>query len=84
MQENNNSTHIGEFVAGRGYRVFVSNSDLVSFRVYIARASAEERERYTLTSVEEPSTGGALFYLGLHRTKEEMDRFLIEWTLRVD
>ena len=80
----NNNTHIGEFVPGRGFRMFVSAADLVSFRVYIARAGAQERERYTLTSAEEPTNGGAHYFVGLHRTKDEMDRFLTEWTLRID
>lgn len=64
--------------------MFVSAADLVSFRAYIARADAEERERYTLTSNEELTSGGAHYFVGLHRTKGEMDRFLVEWTLRID
>lgn len=80
----NTNTHISEFVPGRGYRVFVSDADLVSFRIYVAKASAEERERYSLTSAEEPATGGAYYFLGLYRTPSEMDRFLIEWHLRID
>lgn len=80
----NINTHIGEFVPRRGYRVFVSDADLVSFRMYIARASAEERERYSLKSSEDPATGGAYYFLGLYRTPGEMERFLIEWHLRID
>jgi hypothetical protein len=80
----NNNTHIGEFVPGRGFRMFVSAADLVPFRAYVARANAQERERYTLTSAEEPTSGGAYYFVGLYRTKDEMDRFLIDWTLRID
>jgi len=78
------TTHIGEFVPGRGYRVFVSDVDLVAFRFYIARADAQEREYYSLNSPEEPANGGASYFLGLHRTKEEMADFQTAWTLRID
>lgn len=57
---------------------------LVAFRIYIARASAEERDYYTLNATEEPTTGGAFYYLGLQRTIQEMQQFLNDWTIRKD
>lgn len=78
------TTHIGAFVPGRGYCFFVSTSDLVAFRAYIAKANAHDREYYSLNSSEELVEGGAHYFLGLHRSKEEMDQFLTAWTLRID
>jgi hypothetical protein len=79
-----NNTYIAEFVPGRGYRAFVSAADLVAFRKYVAGADAQERQYYSLTSSEEPADGGAFYFLGLHRTRQDMDDFLIKWTLRID
>jgi len=80
----NKNTHLGEFVAGRGYRFFVSTRDLVSFRAYIAKADAGEREYYGLASPEELTQDGANYFLGLHRTEGEMKRFEMKWFLAMD
>jgi len=75
---------IGQFIEGRGYRVFVRNSELVSFRHFVANTSSKDRELYSLNSGEEETTGGAFYFLGLGRTQEDMRRFVKDWTLRVD
>jgi len=75
---------IGEFFPGRGWRFFIPDFELVAFRIYIARASSEERDYYTLSASEESTTGGAFYYLGLHRTGQEMQQLLIDWTIRKD
>ena len=78
----NKGAHIGEFLPGRGWRVFIPASEVVDFRIYISRAPAERREYYTLSADEEAANGGAFYHLGLHRTRQEMQQFLIDWIIR--
>jgi hypothetical protein len=75
---------IGDFVPGRGYRVFVPEWELVQFRFYIANADAQQKQLYSLNSGEERSEGGGVYFLGLHCTEEDMQKFKKDWILGID
>lgn len=75
---------IGDFIPGRGYRVFVPTEELVSFRYYIVHATEEEKKRYSLNPAEQAMEGGVLYSLGLHRSPEEMQEFKMNWDLKID
>jgi hypothetical protein len=78
----NKSAHVGPFFPDRGWRFFIPNIELAEFRAYLAKANPHDRDYYNLNCTEEPTTGGAFYYLGRHRTGEEMHQFLIDWTIR--
>ena len=61
---------IVSFSPDRGHCVHIPSADLVRFRTHVAHMSAAEREEYgpLSLSAEQPTDGGAYYFIGLHQT----------------
>jgi hypothetical protein len=79
MNKNTNSSaRIDDFFPSRGHRIFTPTFQLPEFRMHVANMTPADREHYSpLSSSGVPTDGGEYFFVGLHRTREEVRNLLV-------